>query len=54
VLLGRPWVYGLGLAGQRGVEHVLRAVLGDLDLALALAGYARPAELNAHSVVRDR
>lgn len=53
VLLGRPWVYGLGLAGQRGVEHVLRVLLGDLDLALALAGYARPPELGAHSVVRE-
>ena len=53
VLLGRPWVYGLGLAGQRGVEHVLRVVLGDLDLTLALAGYARPGELSAQSVVRD-
>jgi isopentenyl diphosphate isomerase/L-lactate dehydrogenase-like FMN-dependent dehydrogenase len=53
VFLGRPWVYGLGLAGQRGVEHVLRVLLGDLDLTLALAGYARPAELGAHSVVRE-
>lgn len=51
VLLGRPWVYGLGLAGQRGVEHVLRVILADVDLTLALAGYARPAELGAHSVV---
>ncbi|HEV7451791.1 MAG TPA: lactate 2-monooxygenase [Pseudonocardiaceae bacterium] len=53
VLLGRPWVYGLGLAGQRGVAHVLRAVLGDFDLSLALAGYARPSELDAQSVVRE-
>jgi isopentenyl diphosphate isomerase/L-lactate dehydrogenase-like FMN-dependent dehydrogenase len=53
VLLGRPWVYGLGLAGRRGVEHVLRAVLGDLDLMLALAGYSRPADLNARSIVRE-
>jgi lactate 2-monooxygenase len=53
VLLGRPWVYGLGLAGRSGVEHVLRAVLGDLDLMLALAGYSRPAELSAHSIVRE-
>ena len=53
VLLGRPWVYGLGLAGRSGVEHVLRAVLGDLDLMLALAGYSRPGELSAHSVVKD-
>ncbi|MGH3796473.1 MAG: lactate 2-monooxygenase [Pseudonocardiaceae bacterium] len=52
VLLGRPWVYGLGLAGQRGVEHVLRTVLGDLDLTLALAGYARPDELDTQSVVK--
>ena len=54
VLLGRPWVYGLGLAGQRGVEHVLRGILGDLDLTLALAGYARHSEVGAHSLVRER
>ncbi|MGB8995893.1 MAG: lactate 2-monooxygenase [Pseudonocardiaceae bacterium] len=53
VLLGRPWVYGLGLAGQRGVAHVLSILLGDLDLTLALAGYSRPSELGAHSVVHD-
>jgi isopentenyl diphosphate isomerase/L-lactate dehydrogenase-like FMN-dependent dehydrogenase len=53
VLLGRPWVYGLGLAGQRGVEHALRVLLGDLDLTLALAGYATPSELGADSVVRE-
>jgi lactate 2-monooxygenase len=52
VLLGRPWVYGLGLAGQRGVAHMLRVLLADLDLTLALAGYARPAELNVHSISR--
>ncbi|MGH3785706.1 MAG: lactate 2-monooxygenase [Pseudonocardiaceae bacterium] len=53
VLLGRPWVYGLALAGQRGVEHVLRTVLGDLDLTLALAGYASLSELTAQSVVKE-
>ncbi|HXT46036.1 MAG TPA: alpha-hydroxy-acid oxidizing protein [Pseudonocardiaceae bacterium] len=53
VLLGRPWVYGMALAGQRGVEHVLRVILADVDLTLALAGYARPADLGADSVVRE-
>jgi lactate 2-monooxygenase len=52
VLVGRPWIYGLGLAGQRGVEHVLRVILADLDLTLALAGYSRPSDLSAGSVVR--
>jgi isopentenyl diphosphate isomerase/L-lactate dehydrogenase-like FMN-dependent dehydrogenase len=38
VLLGRPYVYGLGIAGQAGVTHVLRSLLAELDLSMALAG----------------
>lgn len=53
VLLGRPWVYGLALAGERGVTHVLRSLLGDLDLTLALSGHSRPEELSAETVVRE-
>ncbi|WP_018687196.1 lactate 2-monooxygenase [Actinokineospora enzanensis] len=45
VLLGRPYVYGLGLAGEEGVRHVVRGLLADLDLTLGLAGYRSPAEL---------
>ncbi|GAA0899749.1 lactate 2-monooxygenase [Pseudonocardia zijingensis] len=40
VLLGRPFVYGLALGGQDGVRHVLRSVLAELDLTLALSGFA--------------
>ena len=52
VLLARPWVYGLGLAGQVGVEHVLRCFLGDLDLQLGLSGHASLDELSPASLVR--
>jgi lactate 2-monooxygenase len=38
VLLGRPWVWGLALAGEAGVRHVLRCLLADLDLTMALSG----------------
>ncbi|MGA4839080.1 alpha-hydroxy-acid oxidizing protein [Streptomyces sp. G45] len=38
VLLGRPYVYGLALDGQAGVEHVLNCLLADLDLAMTLTG----------------
>jgi lactate 2-monooxygenase len=38
VLIGRPWVWGLALAGADGVRHVLRCLLADLDLTMALAG----------------
>jgi len=39
VCIGRPFVWGLALAGQAGVEHVLRCLLAELDLTLALSGY---------------
>jgi lactate 2-monooxygenase len=38
VCLGRPYVYGLALAGQRGVEEVIANVLAEFDLTLGLAG----------------
>ncbi|HEY7072499.1 MAG TPA: alpha-hydroxy-acid oxidizing protein [Acidimicrobiales bacterium] len=48
VLYGRPYIYGLGLGGQAGVEHVLRCLLGELDVTLALSGHRRLAELGPH------
>jgi isopentenyl diphosphate isomerase/L-lactate dehydrogenase-like FMN-dependent dehydrogenase len=51
VLIGRPYVYGLGLAGEDGVRHVLRSLLAELDLSMALSGHTRPAELD-RSVLR--
>jgi isopentenyl diphosphate isomerase/L-lactate dehydrogenase-like FMN-dependent dehydrogenase len=39
VCLGRPFVWGLALAGQAGVEHVLRCLLAEFALTLALSGY---------------
>jgi lactate 2-monooxygenase len=38
VLLGRPYLYGLALAGQRGVEEVIADVVAELDLTMALTG----------------
>ncbi len=45
VLLGRPYVYGLALAGEQGVREVIRNVVGEFDLTLALCGHAAAAEL---------
>lgn len=53
VLLGRPYVYGLGLAGQDGVRHVLRCLLADLDLQMGLSGHAHPGALSTSSLVRQ-
>ncbi|MGI8678531.1 MAG: lactate 2-monooxygenase [Jatrophihabitans sp.] len=53
VLVARPWVYGLALAGQSGVEQVLRGLLADLDLTLALSGNSSIAGLGPHSLQRQ-
>jgi L-lactate dehydrogenase (cytochrome) len=45
VCLGRPYIWGLALEGQAGVETVLKMVLAELDLTLALCGYTAPDQL---------
>jgi L-lactate dehydrogenase (cytochrome) len=45
VCLGRPYIWGLALEGQQGVETVLKMVLAELDLTMALCGYTAPDQL---------
>jgi lactate 2-monooxygenase len=53
VLLGRPYAYGLGLAGEAGVRHVLRGVLAETDLTLGLAGHRSVHQLTPDALQRD-
>ena len=53
VCLGRPFVWGLGLDGQAGVEHVLRCLLAELDLTLALSGYTALAQVDGSALRRS-
>jgi len=48
VLYGRPWVYGLGLAGRSGVQHALRCLLADVDVTMAMAGIRAVHEIDAN------
>jgi L-lactate dehydrogenase (cytochrome) len=45
VCLGRPYLWGLTLDGQAGVEVVLKMILAELDLTMALCGLTRPEEI---------
>jgi lactate 2-monooxygenase len=36
--IGRPYAYGLALAGERGVQEVIRNMKADLDLTMGLCG----------------
>lgn len=38
VLIGRPAMYGLAVAGEQGVKEVLRNMIADFDITLALTG----------------
>jgi isopentenyl diphosphate isomerase/L-lactate dehydrogenase-like FMN-dependent dehydrogenase len=50
VCLGRPYVWGLALAGEQGVIDVLRAFLAELDLNMALSGQASIEEVGPHTL----
>lgn len=51
VLVGRPYLWGLALGGRDGVETVLRCLLAELDLTLALSGHTRPSEVDRDTLV---
>ncbi len=50
VCVGRPYVYGLALAGQAGVEAVLKNLLADFELTMGLAGCRHIGEIDRSSV----
>ncbi|MEO6915638.1 MAG: alpha-hydroxy-acid oxidizing protein [Chitinophagaceae bacterium] len=52
VLLGRPYAYGLALAGEQGVREVIGNLLADIDLTLGLAGCTTWAEVSKENLYR--
>jgi 4-hydroxymandelate oxidase len=46
VMVGRPLLWGLSVAGADGARHVLELLLAELDSALGLAGSPRAEELD--------
>jgi lactate 2-monooxygenase len=52
VALGRPYAYGLAVAGEAGVAEVIRNVLAELDITLGLSGRTAVADLD-RDVLRE-
>ena len=50
VAVGRPYAYGLAVGGQAGIEHVLKCLLAETDLTMAIDGYASVGELNREAL----
>ena len=51
VLVGRPWVYGLALAGEDGVREVVENLVAEFDLTLGLAGCASARDATSITLV---
>ncbi|WP_320672880.1 alpha-hydroxy-acid oxidizing protein [Patulibacter defluvii] len=51
VLIARPYVWGLALGGQDGVREVVRSLLADLDLSLAMCGCSSLAQVDGDLLV---
>lgn len=50
--VGRPYAYGLALGGTDGVVHVLRSLLAEADLLMAVDGYPSRADLKPEALQR--
>lgn len=48
--IGRPYAYGLAIGGVDGVVHVLKSILAELDLLMAVDGFPTLADLRAAGV----
>ncbi|WP_029114816.1 lactate 2-monooxygenase [Mycobacterium sp. URHB0044] len=48
--VGRPYAYGMALAGVEGVVHVLRSLLAETDLTMAIDGYPTLKDLTADAL----
>jgi lactate 2-monooxygenase len=45
VAIGRPYAYGLAVAGEAGVREVIRNLLAELDITLGLSGHVAIADV---------
>ncbi|MCB0839311.1 MAG: alpha-hydroxy-acid oxidizing protein, partial [Bacteroidetes bacterium] len=52
VCIGRPYVYGLTLAGQQGVKEVINNITADFELTMGLAGCKNISEIHKDLLVR--
>jgi lactate 2-monooxygenase len=50
VLIGRPFIYGLAIAGQEGVEHVLKSIRADFDNQLGNLGHKSIKDLSRNDL----
>lgn len=54
VCIGRPYLYGLALAGQLGVEETIANIIAEFDLTMALTGASSVQQIDTRFVRPNR
>jgi isopentenyl diphosphate isomerase/L-lactate dehydrogenase-like FMN-dependent dehydrogenase len=53
VFVGHLWVWGLSITGEDGVRHVMKSLLADFDILMAVAGFTSVKDFN-RSILASR
>ncbi|NHB56516.1 alpha-hydroxy-acid oxidizing protein [Acinetobacter sp. 194] len=53
VLIGRPYIYGLAVAGALGVAHVIRILKEEFEITMALMGTSSIKEINSDYIYQE-
>jgi lactate 2-monooxygenase len=51
VAVGRPYAWALAAGGEEGIVHLLRCLLAEMDLLMAVDGYPRIADLSPDALL---
>jgi isopentenyl diphosphate isomerase/L-lactate dehydrogenase-like FMN-dependent dehydrogenase len=52
VVVARPYLYGLALAGAEGARDVMRNIIAEFDLTLGLSGLTSVGEIGSDALRR--
>ncbi|MBN6886027.1 lactate 2-monooxygenase [Cytobacillus horneckiae] len=53
VFIGRPFIYGLAVGGQAGVEKVLENYIEETKITMSLAGISKASDLSSLKLIRE-
>ena len=49
--IGRPYIYGLGAYGEKGVKLTLELIQKELDISMALCGYKNIQDVDSSAIL---
>lgn len=50
VFIGRLWVWGLSIASETGIRHLMKALLAEFDILMNVSGYPKLEDINREAL----